>query len=305
MPELPTGDARRVAIVVAAFAVAWIVARLSARIGRWVLHRQERRLEGDDSTGVIAGLKRRETALSLVQTTIRYAGYLAAVLVLLSQVSGRTFTTVAGASIIVLLVGFAGQRFLTDILTGFFMVFEGWYAVGDTVVIEPWGVSGVVEEFGLRSTRLRALSGDVVSVHNSNVIAARRIPRGSREVQIEVYVNDEAGGRALFEDIVRLVPVGPTNFVQRPWIRSVDVIDRDLVRISAGGFVPPGREWLAGDLIRSLLHERGDGLVVHGPVVTEVDAAATARFQRATSLSRAAAAREAGEHRHPGPAQVS
>ena len=69
------------------------------------------------------------------------------------------------------------------------------------------------------------------------------------------------------------------------------MIDPDLVRISAGGFVPPGREWLAGDLIHSLLHERGDGLVVHGPVVTEVDAAATARFERATTLSRASGAR--------------
>jgi moderate conductance mechanosensitive channel len=288
MIGLPSGDARRVAVAVLAFVAAWVVARSGARIGAWILNRQERRLEHDDSTGVIAGLKRRETALSLIQTTIRYLAYLAATLVLLSQVSGGTFTTVAGASVLVVLIGFAGQRFLTDILTGVFMLFEGWYAVGDTVVLEPWGVSGVVEEFSLRSTRLRALSGDVINVHNSQVLAARRIPRGSREVQIEVYVNDEAAGRELFEDIVRLLPVGPTNFVQRPWIRHVDVIDADLVRIAAGAFVPPGREWLAGDLVHSLLHERGDGLVVHGPVVTEVDAAATARFQRATSLSRAA-----------------
>jgi hypothetical protein len=291
MPELPTGDARRLAVAVLAFVAAWIVARSSARIGAWIVNRQERRLQRDDSTGVVAGIKRRETALSLAQTTIRYLAFLAATLVLLSQLSGGTFTTVAGASVLVVLIGFAGQRFLTDILTGVFMVFEGWYAVGDTVVIEPWGVAGVVEQFSLRSTRLRALSGDVVNVHNSQVQAARRIPRGSREVQIEVYVNDESAGRALFEDVVRLVPVGPTNFIQEPWIRNVDVIDPDLVRISAGGFVPPGREWLAGDLIHSLLHERGDGLVVHGPVVTEVDAAATARFERATTLSRASGAR--------------
>jgi hypothetical protein len=291
MLGFPSGDGRRVVISILAFAAAWIVARSGARIGAWILNRQERRLETDDSTSMIAGLKRRETALSLIQTTIRYLAYLAATLVLLSQLSGGTFTTVAGASVLVVLIGFAGQRFLTDILTGVFMLFEGWYSVGDTIVLEPWGLSGVVEEFSLRSTRLRALSGDVVSVHNSQVLAARRIPRGSREVQIEVYVNDEAAGRELFEDIVRLVPVGPTNFVQPPWIRDVHVIDTDLVRISAGAFVPPGREWLAGDLIQSLLHERGDGLVIHGPVVTEVDAAATARFQRATSLSRTAGSR--------------
>lgn len=292
--DLPTGDARRIAVIVLAFAAAWIVARSGTRIGRWVVNRQERRLQRDDSTSVIAGLKRSETALSLVQTTVRYVAYLAATLVLLSQVGGGVFTTVAGASVLVLLIGFAGQRFLIDILSGVFMVFEGWYAVGDTVVVKPWGVAGVVEEFSLRSTRLRAVSGDVVSVHNSQVLAVRRIPRGSREVQIEVYVNDEDSGRALFQDIVRLLPVGPTNFVQQPWLRSVEVIDSDLVRLTAGAFVPPGREWLAGDLIRSLLHERSDGLVVHGPVVTEVDAAATARFQRATSLSRTTGSRAGG-----------
>src|SRR5436309_892439 len=192
MIELPTGDARRVAVTVLAFVAAWFVARSSSRIGSWIVNRQERRLQRDDSTNVITGVKRRETALSLVQTTIRYIAYLAATLVLLSQLSGGTFTTVAGASVLILLIGFAGQRFLTDILTGVFMLFEGWYAVGDTVVIEPWGIAGVVEEFSLRSTRLRALSGDVVSIHNANVQAARRIPRGSREVQIEVYLNDEA-----------------------------------------------------------------------------------------------------------------
>jgi small-conductance mechanosensitive channel len=172
MIEVPSGDARRVAVAVLAFVAAWIVARSGSRIGRWILNRQERRLQHDDSTSVIAGLKRRETALSLIQTTIRYLAYLAATLVLVSQLSGGTFTTVAGASVVVLLIGFAGQRFLTDILTGVFMLFEGWYAVGDTVVIEPWGVSGVAEEFSLRSTRLRALSGDVINVHNSQVLAA-------------------------------------------------------------------------------------------------------------------------------------
>src|SRR5436189_5119005 len=101
MIDLPSGDARRVAVTVLAFVAAWTVARSGARIGRWVLKRQERRLQRDDSTSVIAGLKRRETALSLIQTTIRYLAYLAATLVLLSQLGGELFTTVAGASVIV------------------------------------------------------------------------------------------------------------------------------------------------------------------------------------------------------------
>jgi hypothetical protein len=75
MIELPTGDARRVTVTVLAFAAAWLTARFGTRIGRWVVNRRERRLQRDDSTSVIAGLKRRETALSLIHTTIRYVAY--------------------------------------------------------------------------------------------------------------------------------------------------------------------------------------------------------------------------------------
>jgi hypothetical protein len=76
--ELPTGDARRVAVTALAFAAAWLVARSGTRTGRWVVNFQDRRLQRDDSTTVIAGLKRRESALSLIQTTVRYIAYLAA-----------------------------------------------------------------------------------------------------------------------------------------------------------------------------------------------------------------------------------
>jgi hypothetical protein len=78
--ELPTGDARRVAVTALAFAAAWLVARSGTRTGRWVVNRQDQRLQRDDSTTVIAGLKRRESALSLIQTTVRYIAYLAATL---------------------------------------------------------------------------------------------------------------------------------------------------------------------------------------------------------------------------------
>jgi hypothetical protein len=69
-------------------------------------------------------------------------------------------------------------------------------------------------------------------------------------------------------------------------VSRVDVLDDDLVRITAGAFVPPGREWLAKDLLSALLQERDSDALVHGPVVTEVDPIASARFERATSLSR-------------------
>jgi moderate conductance mechanosensitive channel len=281
-----SGDGLRLSITVAAFVVAWLVSRFSLRLARWIVRRLQSSAPADGDTRVITGLKRRETVVSIVQTTVRYFAYLAAVMVAMSQLATGTMTTVAGASLIVVLIGFAGQRFLTDLMAGFFMLFEGWYAVSDTIVIEPWGLSGVVEEMSLRATRLRSLSGDVVRIHNSQVLAARTVPRGAREVQIEMFFRSEETGRDLFEEIARLLPVGPTNYIGRPWVKHVDVLDPDLVRLTAGAFVPPGREWLVKDLLGSLMRERAGDELIHGPVMTEVDPTATASFERATTLTR-------------------
>src|SRR5262245_509447 len=106
---------RSIALVAGAFVLAWLASRLSRRAAEWIVTRYEaRHFDGDAATsGVIAGLKRRATIVSLVQTTLRYAAYGFAVLFAMTQLAGFGGTgAVAGASLLVLLVGFALQRFL-------------------------------------------------------------------------------------------------------------------------------------------------------------------------------------------------
>ena len=283
--HIPHGGST-VVVIAAAFLAAALISRFSARLARSIVGWNERRISHGDgaTTGVILGLRRRETAVSLVQTTVRYLAFGTAAMIAFSRLASGTFTTIAGASVIVVLVGFAGQRFLTDILAGMFMFFEGWFAVGDTIVLEPWGVTGVVEEVSLRATKLRSLGGDVIRVNNSQVLGLRLLPKAAREVQIEAFFTDDEAARRVFDDIVRIVPVGPTNFIRPPWLKRVDKLGEDVVRLTAGAFVPPGREWLANDLLASLMHERADGELLHGPVVTEFDSQGSARYGRSSVL---------------------
>jgi small conductance mechanosensitive channel len=278
-----------VAVVAAGFVVAWVVSRASQRLAeRFVLHYERKHLPPDGaSTGVIAGIKRRETLIALVQTSVRYAAFVIATLFAIAQVAGvRGSSAVAGASLLVLLLGFALQRFLIDILSGVFMQFEGWFAIGDSVVIEPAGLTGIVEETSLRSTKLRSVAGDAIYVNNSQITAMRVLPRGLREVSIELVVSDEAEGRQLIENAARIMPTGPTQFVRAPWIESCERLDDELVLLRARAAVAPGREWLAQGFLTDVLRERaGEGLIVHGPVVMDVDDLARRRFARATSAA--------------------
>ena len=61
---------------------------------------------------------------------------------------------VSGGAIVAIIVGFAFQRLLVDAIAGFFILFEGDYAVGDVVRLEPSGYTGTVESIGLRATVL-------------------------------------------------------------------------------------------------------------------------------------------------------
>jgi hypothetical protein len=279
---------RVVVFGVIAFLAAWLISALSRQLAERIVDRYERRHAADEvpSTGVMVGLRRRETIVSLVQTSVRYAAYGLAVLITVVQVAGlgNSNGALAGASLIVVLIGFALQRFLIDILTGLFMQFEGWFSIGDSVTVEPWGLAGIVEETSLRSTKLRALSGELLYVHNSQVLAVRVLPRGLREVSIELFVRDEAKGRELFEQAARVMPVGPTEFVRPPWVESIQHLDSDLVHMRARATIAPGREWLAQDFLPDVLKERaGPDLIVHGPVILDYDELARLRFARTTS----------------------
>ncbi len=277
-------------LVVLAFLVAWLVARWSNRLATWIVRRNERKhLNRDEAdTGVFRGLQRRETAISLLRTTLRYTVFGIALFYALAQIPGAgRVTTVAGASLIVLLIAFSGQRFLTDILAGCFMFFEGWFAVGDNITIEPWSLEGIVEEVGLRSTRLRTVTGEVIRVNNSAIYATRVRPTGAREVALEMYVSDADKGRALIEEVASIVPKGATQFVIAPWVEETEKLEDGLVRMRVRASVAYGREWLAERFMPDLLKERAPAdLIMHGPVVMHLDEGATQRFERSLALSK-------------------
>jgi small-conductance mechanosensitive channel len=269
----------RVVLVAALLVVALLLVRASGRVAAFLMRRTEaRHARGEiQDTGAITDLRQRETAISLTQTGVRYAAVvLVLVLAVVVLAGAKRAEAIVGVSFLALLLGFASQRLLADLIAGLVMFFDGWVHVGDTVIVEPWKVEGVVEEFSVRALTIRSASGEIMRVHNSQVLALRTVPRGVRSVEIELFVSDAERGADLVFEVARIVPRGPTQFVRVPAVTDVEELDPELVRIRLRAAVPPGREWLAESLFGAIARERApEGLILHGPVVTIVDEQAT------------------------------
>ena len=286
-----SGDWTTAAVIVTAFVAAWLVSRASGIVAEFAVRRYERRQLGGETvpadTGVLLRLNRRETMISLRPHQRPLRGVRVRDRDLDRPAAGWSKSTaIAGASLLVVLIGFAGQRFLTDLVAGLLMFFEGWFSVGDTIVIEPLDLSGVVEEVSLRSTTLRAVTGETIRVDNSQIFGARILPQRRARGRDRAVRDRRDEARRLVEDVAQIVPAGPTRFVRRPVVVEVEALDVQLTRMLISATVAHGREWLVDDFLPDMLSERApDGLIMHGPVVMFVDDRATRRFARSMPAS--------------------
>jgi small-conductance mechanosensitive channel len=273
-------------VIVVLFLLAWLVSRIARQIATYIVNRNERRRadKGDvTDTGVISGIRQRETAIALIQTSIGYLAFAFAFVLSLATIAGaQRLQTIVGASFLAIVIAFAAQRFLTDVIAGLLMFFEGWFRIGDTVAIDTLQVQGVVEAVSLRALTIRSVTGETIHVPNSQVNALRVIPRGYRDVEIELFTTQLEPGKELINHIAEIVPFGMTRFVQRPELVETETLDDNLYRINAHCAVAVGREWLANDLLPTLIKERApEGLLVHGPIIIYLDENAQRSFSRA------------------------
>jgi small-conductance mechanosensitive channel len=282
--------------IILIFAAAWAVTRLSALIARRVLTWYDLRHTaptGDLRTKIVE-VKRRETTVAVIRTGIGYIAIAAALVLVAAQLTGGLdkLSAVAGASFLLIIIGFSAQRVLVDIIAGFNMFAERWYSVGDTIAIPMLEVQGVVEDVSLRRTKLRSLDGELINIHNSQIAAVRVLPGGLKEFDVELVASDRHKAELLVEEVARILPEGPTTFVHRPVVHQIDELAPGLVRLRMRAAVAHGREWLVNDFYTDLLKERADKhLVVHGPIVLTVDESATRSFARASAATRWAGVR--------------
>jgi small-conductance mechanosensitive channel len=127
----------------------------------------ERVFETSTKVGPHVDKERAKTLSGILKSSLRYTVSILAFLIILELVGIDTKALLGGVAVVGLAVSFGAQNLVRDVITGFFIIYERQYDVGDYIITA--GLSGVVEEVGLRTTRLRDWSGDVHIIPNGLV----------------------------------------------------------------------------------------------------------------------------------------
>src|SRR5438094_3632738 len=122
------------------------------------------------SSDVLGGARveqRTATLRQIIRSVSKAVLLLVVLLTISSELGFNIGPVLASAGIVGLAVGFGAQSLVKDVISGFFILFEDQFGIGDVVKIGDF--TGVVERMTLRATVLRNLEGQVYVVPNGNI----------------------------------------------------------------------------------------------------------------------------------------
>ncbi len=196
---------------------------------------------------------RVKTLGSLIKSTVSYVLIFISGVMFLRVFSIDVAPVLTAAGVVGLAVGFGAQKLVRDIISGFFIVLENQYAVGDYVTIGA--VTGTVAELGMRTTQLRDDVGKLVIIANGDITLVTNHSRGPLQAVMEVSVaadSDVDRVRSIIGEIGKEVSSAVDGVVTAPRADGITAADASKITIRVSGEVRPGR----ADAVQSAFRER-------------------------------------------------
>ncbi|WP_274363113.1 mechanosensitive ion channel family protein [Paenibacillus thermotolerans] len=133
-------------------------------------------------------VKQKNTLESLLLSFTKYVLFIIAMLMCLSNLGLEVGPIIAGAGVLGLAIGFGAQTLVKDLITGFFIIFEDQFSVGDYVTINNGQINGTVVSVGLRATKIRTWAQHVVVIQNSEIKVSQNYNRERMRAIVNVTV---------------------------------------------------------------------------------------------------------------------
>ena len=176
------GSWQRLAVVLAIIVGIFIILQVIDRFIDGQLKSEKIKLKGS--------YNRIVTVTNLIKRIIKIILIFIGVTIIMSVFKISIAPILATLGVFSLAIGVGAQRLVKDLINGFFIIFEDQYSVGDLVEIE--GIEGIVEDLGLRVTKIRDFNKILHVIPNSNISIVSNKERANVRTRIDFYVDNSA-----------------------------------------------------------------------------------------------------------------
>ena len=233
----------------------FLLGRVVIELGHLEIARRMLPDEGLDDTA----RRRRATMAPIIRNTFAYAVYFGTAVLILASLGFNPMPFLAGAGIIGLVVGFGAQALINDVVSGFFILFENTFLVGDA--IEAAGAKGIVEAIEFRTTKIRDGDGRLHIVRNGDV---KQVINYSKQYALAVVAIDvpyhadlpqvfavlrEAGDRIRREN---------SDVLGETQVEGISNFGLETMTVRTSTRVKPGRHDAAASALRLAIKEAFD-----------------------------------------------
>ncbi|UOK58064.1 mechanosensitive ion channel family protein [Metabacillus hrfriensis] len=203
--------------------------------------------------------RRENTLVKLLDNILTYLVYFVALLMILETLSFDVKALLAGAGIVGLAVGFGAQNLVRDIITGFFIIFEDQFSVGDMIRVGQF--EGTVEEIGLRTTKIKSWTGEINILPNGNITEVTNFSVNNSVAFVDVsiaYEGDIPKAERVIEDLLLELPDKYEEMVAPPELLGVQNLGPSGVVLRVVSEVLPMKHFHISRVLRKEIKMRLD-----------------------------------------------
>lgn len=289
-------------IILLSLGVLWVL----RRAGRTIVSGWDKMVARESDAEARGRLQRKRTLMGVFMTTAKVVVSVTALLLCLPQVGLDYGPVLFAAGGVSLAVGFGAQSLIRDFFSGFFVLLENQYVIGDWVEIN--GREGTVEDINLRTTVLRGLNGDLYIIPNGEIrVVCNQTRNWSRPI-LDIRV-------AYDSDIDRVSSIlrkAASEMAQDPHWRDKfkgDAVFAGVQELGENAVVvrmllktQPGEQWGVAREYRRRAKARLQEAGINIPLPQRV---LTHRYETPEERERAQASQEPAEHESQAEAPVS
>lgn len=197
--------------------------------------------------------KRKDTLSRIFSWVTRILILTMATLIILQEVGVPIGPILAGAGILGLALGFGGQYLIRDLISGFFIILENQYRIGDVVNLD--GTSGLVEDISLRLTTLRDLDGNVHHVPHGEIKRVSNLSKYFSRVNLNIGIAYHSKLDHVIEVVNKIGnemaedPIWKEHILKAPQFLRIDNFADSAIEIKIIGETPAHKKWdVTGEL---------------------------------------------------------